>query len=56
MRAYYSDSGIIDINGKILGKRYLISESIGVLIENPAFIGNYTDLESCVEHSFRKQN
>ena len=25
MRAYYSDSGIIDINGKILGKRYLIS-------------------------------
>ena len=35
------DSGIIDIDGKILGKDISFPESIGVLIENPAFIGNY---------------
>lgn len=40
------DSGIIDINGKILGKDISFLESIGVLIENPAFIGNYTGFKN----------
>lgn len=40
------DSGIIDINGKILGKDISFPESIGVLIENPAFIGNYTGFKN----------
>lgn len=34
--------GVIDIDGKILGKDMSFPESIGVLIENPAFISNYT--------------
>mgnify|MGYP000758779937 FL=1 len=40
------DSGIIDIDGKILGKDISFSESIGVLIENPSFIGNYTGFKN----------
>ena len=40
------DSGIIDIDGKILGKDISLPESIGVLIENPAFIGNYTGFKN----------
>ncbi len=40
------DSGIIDINGKILGKDISFPESIGVLIENPAFISNYTGFKN----------
>ena len=40
------DSGIIDINGKILGKDISFPESIRVLIENPAFIGNYTGFKN----------
>lgn len=40
------DSGIIDINGNILGKDISFPESIGVLIENPAFIGNYTGFKN----------
>ena len=40
------DSGIIDIDGKILGKDISFPASIGVLIENPAFIGNYTGLKN----------
>lgn len=40
------DSGIIDIDGKILGKDISFPESIGVLIENPAFIGNYTGFKN----------
>ena len=40
------DSGIIDIDGKILGKDISFPESIGVLIENPSFIGNYTGLKN----------
>mgnify|MGYP000726096214 FL=1 len=47
MRAIITpDSGIIDIDGKILGKDISFPESIGVLIENPAFIGNYTGLKN----------
>ena len=40
------DSGIIDIDGKILGKDIYFPESIGVLIENPSFIGNYTGFKN----------
>ena len=40
------DSGIIDIDGKILGKDISFQESIGVLIENPSFIGNYTGFKN----------
>ena len=40
------DSGIIDIDGKILGKDISFPESIGVLIENPSFIGNYTGFKN----------
>ena len=40
------DSGIIDIDGKILGKDISFLESIGVLIENPSFIGNYTGFKN----------
>ena len=40
------DSGIIDIDGKILGIDISFPESIGVLIENPSFIGNYTGLKN----------
>ena len=40
------DSGIIDIDGKILGKDISFPESIGVLIENPAFIGNYSGFKN----------
>lgn len=37
-----SDSGTVDINGKILGKDISFPESLGVLIENPSFISGYT--------------
>ena len=40
------DSGIIDIDGKILGKDISFPESIGVLIKNPSFIGNYTGFKN----------
>ena len=36
------DNGIIDINGQILGKDISFPPSIGVLIENPSFLSNYT--------------
>lgn len=35
-------SGCVDINGDILGKDISFPKSIGVLIENPAFINKYT--------------
>lgn len=34
--------GEIDINGEILGKQISFPRSVGVLIENPAFISSYT--------------
>ena len=40
------DSGLIDIDGQILGTEIAFPESIGVLIENPSFIGNYTGLKN----------
>lgn len=38
--------GEVDINGKILGKDISFPESIGVLIENPAFIDSYTGFKN----------
>ena len=35
-----ANSGTITINGEVLGKQISFPRSIGVLIENPAFIGN----------------
>lgn len=35
-------SGSVSINGKILGKDISFPESIGALIENPSFVGQYT--------------
>jgi ABC-2 type transport system ATP-binding protein len=34
--------GVIDINGEVLGKNISFPRSVGVLIENPAFISGYT--------------
>lgn len=38
--------GEVDIDGKILGKDVSFPESIGVLIENPAFIDSYTGFKN----------
>ena len=38
--------GEIEIDGKILGKDVTFPPSIGILIENPAFINNYTGFEN----------
>lgn len=38
--------GEVDINGKILGKDISFPESIGILIENPAFIDSYTGFKN----------
>lgn len=38
----YPTEGRIVIDGKILGKEIAFSESIGILIENPAFLDNYS--------------
>ena len=38
--------GEIEIDGKILGKDFTFPPSIGILIENPAFINNYTGFEN----------
>lgn len=40
------DSGSIDINGKILHKDISFPESIGVLIENPSFLNNFTGFKN----------
>lgn len=34
--------GVIDIDGKVIGKDISFPESLGVLIENPSFINSYT--------------
>ena len=41
-----ANSGTITINGEVLGKQISFPRSIGVLIENPAFIGNYTGFKN----------
>lgn len=38
--------GSVSIDGKILGKDIDFPESIGLMIENPAFLDNYTALEN----------
>lgn len=39
-------TGIVNIDGKILGKDLMFPPSIGILIENPSFISNYTGFEN----------
>lgn len=41
-----ADSGEVTINGEVLGKQISFPRSIGVLIENPAFISNYTGFKN----------
>lgn len=53
-------SGQVEIDGKILGKDMSFPESIGVLIENPAFIANYTgyknlELLACIQNRIGKE-
>ena len=36
----------VDIDGRILGKDEMFPPSIGILIENPSFISNYTGFEN----------
>ena len=38
--------GTVEIDGKILGKDMTFPDCVGVLIENPAFIGNYTGFKN----------
>lgn len=38
--------GLIDINGQQMGKDISFPPSVGVLIENPSFISNYTGLKN----------
>lgn len=38
--------GTVEIDGKLLGKDMTFPESIGVLIENPSFISNYTGFKN----------
>lgn len=42
----YPTQGKVSINGKILGKDISFPESIGLLIENPAFLDEYTGFEN----------
>lgn len=53
-------SGHVEIDGKVLGKDFSFPESIGVLIENPAFIANYTgyknlELLACIQNRIGKK-
>lgn len=42
----YPENGEINIDGKILGKDISFPQSVGVLIENPSFLSNYTAFEN----------
>ena len=42
----YPTSGEVRIDGKVIGREITFPESIGVLIENPAFLGNYSGYEN----------
>jgi len=46
MWADNATSGQISINDEVLGKDISFPRSIGVLIENPSFISNYTGLKN----------
>jgi ABC-2 type transport system ATP-binding protein len=39
-------SGLVKINGKVLGKDISFPESIGMLIENPAFLDHYSGFKN----------
>lgn len=39
-------TGVVDINGEILGKDRTFPDSMGILIENPAFIDSYTGFKN----------
>ena len=39
-------TGTVDINGKLLWKDISFPESVGTLIENPAFLDNYTGFDN----------
>lgn len=39
-------TGTVDINGSILGKDEMFPPSIGILIENPSFVAEYTGLKN----------
>ena len=41
-----STEGTVEIDGRVLGKDMAFPESIGVLIENPSFINNYTGFKN----------
>ena len=38
--------GTVDLNGEILGKDLSFPRSVGVLIENPSFLGGYTGFDN----------
>lgn len=38
--------GFVEIDGKVLGKDIIFPESIGILIENPSFIPNYSGFKN----------
>lgn len=39
-------SGTVEINGEMLGKDISFPRSVGILIENPSFISNYTGMKN----------
>lgn len=42
----YPTSGTVTINGNVLGKEIDFPESIGLLLENPAFLGEHTAFQN----------
>lgn len=42
----HATEGTVEIDGKVLGKDMSFPESVGMLIENPAFINNYTGFKN----------
>lgn len=46
LRADLSDKGEIIIDGKRLGKEITFPQSVGLLLENPAFLDSYTGYEN----------
>jgi ABC-2 type transport system ATP-binding protein len=53
--------GTVDIDGKILGKDYSFPPSIGILIENPSFVNEYTGIKNlemlaCIQNRITKDD
>ena len=53
--------GSVVIDGKILGKDFTFPPSIGVLIENPSFVSDYTGLKNlemlaCIQNKITKED